>query len=221
VPPEISVGLIGLLLGAAVASGLRLYATIAVLGFLGRTGVIALPGGLAVLASPWVILVASSLYLVEFLADKIPIIDSIWDLVHTFIRVPAAALLAWAGVSSLPPEWRIVAALVCGGVALSAHGLKASTRAVINTSPEPVTNWAASLAEDGLTAVLLFLAVRYPVAAALVAGAVVVLAFLLFTWMARTLRRFLALRRAAPSTSPAEDRANGGRSGRSGVDVLK
>ena len=202
-PSDVSVGLIGLLLGAAVASGLRLYATVAVLGFLGRSGVIALPGGLAVLASPWVIVVASSLYLVEFLADKIPIVDSVWDLVHTFIRVPAAALLAWAGVSNLPEQWRILAALVCGGVALSAHGLKASTRAVINTSPEPVTNWAASLAEDGLTAILLFLAVKHPLAAALVAGAVVVLAVLLVTWMARTVRRFLASRRAARPPSPA------------------
>ena len=202
-PSDVSVGLIGLLLGAAVASGLRLYATVAVLGFLGRSGAIALPGGLAVLASPWVIVVASSLYLVEFLADKIPIVDSVWDLVHTFIRVPAAALLAWAGVSDLPEQWRILAALVCGGVALSAHGLKASTRAVINTSPEPVTNWAASLAEDGLTAILLFLAVKHPLAAALVAGAVVVLAVLLVTWMARTVRRFLASRRAARPPSPA------------------
>ena len=202
-PSDVSVGLIGLLLGAAVASGLRLYATVAVLGFLGRSGAIALPGGLAVLASPWVIVVASSLYLVEFLADKIPIVDSVWDLVHTFIRVPAAALLAWAGVSNLPEQWRILAALVCGGVALSAHGLKASTRAVINTSPEPVTNWAASLAEDGLTAILLFLAVKHPLAAALVAGAVVVLAVLLVTWMARTVRRFLASRRAARPPSPA------------------
>lgn len=202
-PSEVTIGLIGLLLGAAVASGLRLYATVAILGFLGRSGVIALPGGLTVLASPWVIVVASSLYLVEFLADKVPIVDSVWDLVHTFIRVPAAALLAWAGVSGLPEEWRIVAALVGGGVALSAHGLKASTRAVINTSPEPVTNWAASLAEDGLTAFLLFLAVKYPLAASLAAAAVVVLAIALVAWMARTVRRFLVSRRAASPTSPA------------------
>ena len=84
--PEVSIGLIGLLLGAAVASGLRLYATVAVLGFLGRTGVLALPGGLAALTHSWVIVVAASLYLVEFLADKIPIVDSVWDLVHTFIE---------------------------------------------------------------------------------------------------------------------------------------
>ncbi len=197
---ESFVPLIGLLLGAAVASGLRLYATVAVLGFLGRAGVVALPGGLSVLTHPWVIIVAASLYVVEFLADKIPIVDSVWDLVHTFIRVPAAALLGWAAFAGtgVPEHWRIVATLVCGGVALSAHGLKSSTRAVLNTSPEPVTNWVASIAEDGLTAFLIFLAVKYPIAAACVAAGVVVLAILLFAWMARTLRRFLASRRAAP-----------------------
>ena len=97
----------------------------------------------------------------------------------------------------MPEHWRIIATLVCGGVALSAHGLKSSTRAVLNTSPEPVTNWVASIAEDGLTAFLIFLAVKYPIAAACVAAGVVVLAILLFAWMARTLRRFLASRRAA------------------------
>ena len=198
---ESLIPLIGLLLGAAVASGLRLYATVAVLGFLGRTGVITLPGGLSILAHSWVIVVASSLYLVEFVADKVPIVDSIWDLVHTFIRVPAAALLAWSAFTGadVPEHWRTIAALVCGGVALSAHGLKSSTRAILNTSPEPVTNWLASLAEDGLTAFLLFLAVKHPVAAACVAAAVVIAAVLLLTWMARTIRRFLAGRRAAAS----------------------
>ena len=196
---ESLVPLIGLLLGAAVASGLRLYATVAVLGFLGRSGVLALPGGLSILTHPWVIIVAASLYVVEFLADKIPIVDSVWDLVHTFIRVPAASLLAWAGLAGtgVPEHWRVVATLVCGGVALSAHGLKSSTRAVLNTSPEPVTNWVASIAEDGLTAFLIFLAVKYPIAAACVAAGVVLLAIFLFAWMARSLRRFLASRRAA------------------------
>lgn len=196
---ELSLPLIGLLLGAAAASGLRLYATVAVLGFLGRAGALALPPGLHVLTSQWVILVAASLYLVEFLADKIPLVDSVWDVVHTFIRIPAAALLAWAALSDVDETWRIVAALICGGVALSAHGLKSSTRAVINTSPEPVTNWAASLAEDGLTAFLLFLAVKYPLAAAIAAGLIVIFAAALGTWMWRALRRFRARRRAAPA----------------------
>jgi hypothetical protein len=166
-----------------------------VLGFLGRSGAIDLPAGLQVLTHQWVIVVAAALYLVEFLADKIPFVDSVWDLVHTFIRVPAAGLLAWAGLASVPDPWRVVAALVCGGVALSAHSLKSSARAAINTSPEPVTNWLASIAEDGLTAFLLFLAVKYPLAAAAVAAAVVILAALLLTWMWKTLRRFLEGRR--------------------------
>lgn len=190
--------MVGLLLGASVASGLRLYATVAVLGLLGRAGAIVLPGELKVLENPWVIGVAAALYLVEFLADKIPVVDSVWDLVHTFIRVPAASLLAWAATSSVPDEWRIVAALLCGGVALSTHGLKASTRVALNTSPEPVTNWIASLTEDGLTAFLIFLAVKYPLAAAAVAAVVVVLAIVAAAWIVRTLRRFVRSRRTGP-----------------------
>jgi len=144
--------------------------------------------------------VAAGLYLVEFLADKIPVVDSVWDVVHTFIRVPAASLLAWAATSSVSPAWRIVAALLCGGVALSAHGLKASSRAALNTSPEPVTNWIASLTEDGLTAFLIFLAVKYPFAAAAVAAAVVVLAIVAAAWIIRTLRRFVRSRRRGSGT---------------------
>jgi hypothetical protein len=194
---DVSLPLIGLLLGASVASGLRLYATVAVLGFLGRSGALTLPAGLSVLTNPWVILVAAALYLVEFLADKIPIVDSVWDLVHTFVRPPAAALLAFAATAGVAEEWRVIAALLCGGVALSAHGLKSSARAALNASPEPLTNWMASFAEDGLTALLLLLAVRYPLAAAIVAGAVIVLALALAGWILRTLRRFLAGGRAA------------------------
>jgi hypothetical protein len=178
---------------------LRLYATVAVLGFLGRSGALALPPGLQPLTHQWVIIVAASLYLVEFLADKIPLVDSVWDFAHTFIRVPAAGLLAWAALASVPEHWRIIAALVCGGVALSAHGLKSSARAALNTSPEPVTNWLASLAEDGLTAFLLFLAVRYPLAAAVAAAAVVVIAAVCATWMWRVVRRFLGSRGRANS----------------------
>ena len=170
----------------------------AVLGFLGRAGALVLPGELKVLENPWVIGVAAALYLVEFLADKIPVVDSVWDVVHTFIRVPAASLLAWAATSSVPEEWRIVAALLCGTVALSTHGLKSSTRIALNTSPEPVTNWIASLTEDGLTAFLIFLAVKYPLAAAAVAAVVVVLAILAAAWIVRTLRRFVRSHRTGP-----------------------
>ncbi|MFY9551573.1 MAG: DUF4126 domain-containing protein, partial [Thermoanaerobaculia bacterium] len=112
-----------------------------------------------------------------------------------------AALLAWAATSSLSEQWRAIAALLCGGVALSTHGLKSSTRVALNTSPEPVTNWIASLTEDGLTAFLLFLAVRHPLAAAAVAAGVVALAALAAAWIWKTLRRFLRGRGAAAGGS--------------------
>src|SRR5262249_12934803 len=138
-----TIALLGLLAGSSLASGLRLYATIAVLGFLGRNGTLALPGELAVLTHTGVIVTAALLYLAEFFADKIPYLDSIWDAVHTFVRVPASALLAWAATAHAPDSLRVVAALLCGGVTLSAHGLKSSARVAINTSPEPASNWAA------------------------------------------------------------------------------
>jgi hypothetical protein len=203
-----SVALVGLLAGTSLASGLRLYATVAVLGYLGRAGMLDLPGDLAILANPWVIGTAGVLYLVEFLADKIPYVDTVWDAVQTFVRVPASALLAWGATSSAPEHWRVVAALVCGGVTLSAHGLKSSARVAINTSPEPVTNWIASLAEDGTVALVLWLAVAHPIAALLVAAVVVVAAVLLFSWMLRGLRRLLS-GRLVPSPSPGDGRGSG------------
>ena len=192
-----TVALLGLLAGSSLASGLRLYATIAVLGFLGRSGTLTLPGELSMLANTWVIVTAALLYLAEFFADKIPYLDSIWDAVHTFVRVPASALLAWAATAHAPESLRIVAALLCGGVTLSAHGLKSSARVAINTSPEPASNWAASLAEDGTVAVLLWLAVAHPLAAVAVAAAVVLLAVLVFSWIRRLLRRLAGADRPA------------------------
>jgi hypothetical protein len=185
------VALLGLLAGSSLASGLRLYATVAVLGFLGRTGALALPGELTILAHPWVIAAAAALYLIEFLADKIPYVDSIWDAVQTFVRVPASSLLAWAALADAPEHWRVIAALLCGGVTLSAHGLKSSARLAINTSPEPVTNWAASLAEDGTVAVVLWLAVAHPVAALAAAAVVVILAAAFVSWIRKAFRRLL------------------------------
>jgi hypothetical protein len=188
--PLSGIPLVGLLAGTSLASGLRVYATVAVLGFLGRIGALELPGGLAALAHPWVIGVAAFLYLFEFLADKVPYVDSIWDAVQTFVRVPASTVLAWAATAHLPDHTRIIAALLCGGVTLSAHGLKAGARAAINTSPEPLSNWAASLAEDGTVAVILWLAVTHPVAAVAAAAGTLLLAILLFSWLVRALRRF-------------------------------
>ena len=128
---------LSLALGAGFSSGLNLYATVATLGLLQRFGVVHLPASLQALGHPWVIGIAAALYLVEFFADKIPYLDMVWDFVHTFIRPPAAALLAYAATGGAGAEWRWGAALLAGGVALTSHGTKASARAAVNTSPEP------------------------------------------------------------------------------------
>ncbi|HEY6065563.1 MAG TPA: DUF4126 domain-containing protein [Thermoanaerobaculia bacterium] len=188
---------IGLAAGAAAASGLRLYATVAALGLLHRMGVLHLPAGLDVLSQVPIIVLASALYAIEFVADKIPAIDTIWDAVHTFIRVPAAAVLGFAALGNVAEPWRIGAALLCGTVALSSHGIKASSRLAINASPEPFSNWTASFAEDIFTGVLIWLAVSHPVAALVIAGAIVLAALLLATWIVRMLRRLFSRRTAA------------------------
>jgi hypothetical protein len=153
-----------------------------------------------VLAQTPIIVLASALYLVEFVADKVPAVDSVWDAVHTFVRAPAAAVLGFAAFGEVAEPWRIAAALLCGTLALSSHGIKASTRLAINTSPEPFSNWAASFGEDVFTAALIWAAVAHPVAALVVAGVVLLVAALLATWILRMLRRLFT--RRAPSGSP-------------------
>lgn len=193
--PEDLLARIGLAAGASVASGVRLYATVAALGFLHRLEVLRLPSGLEVLSQVPIIVLASVLYLIEFVADKVPAVDSVWDAIHTFIRAPAAAVLGFAAFGNVSEGWRIGAALLCGTLALSSHGIKASSRLAINTSPEPVSNWAASFAEEIFVAVLIWLAVVHPAIALAVAGVVLVAAALLATWIYRTLRRLLTRRR--------------------------
>lgn len=155
-------------LGSAWGSGLNLYATVLVLGGLDAFGVISLPDSMAVLSSTWVLAAAALLYFIEFFADKIPGLDSIWDLIHTFIRIPAGALMAAGAVGGLDfmnDELQTVAALLGGGmIAAGTHAAKAGTRAVINTSPEPFSNWGMSLFEDVLVFGGLALALFNPVA---------------------------------------------------------
>ena len=189
---------LGLAAGAAVASGIRVYATVAALGLLHRLGALQLPAGLEVLSQLPIIILASALYVIEFVADKIPAVDTVWDAVHTFIRAPAAAVLGFAAFSNVSESWRIAAALLCGTIALSSHGIKASTRLAINASPEPFSNWAASFGEDLIVGVLMWLVVSHPVAAVVVAAAVVLAAALLATWIIRALRRLFARRISAP-----------------------
>jgi hypothetical protein len=186
---------LGLALGAGFSSGLNLYATIATLGFLQRFGVIHLPEQLQVLAHPWVLGIAIALYVIEFLADKIPFVDTVWDAIHTVIRPPAAALLAYGAAGAAPPEWRWGAALLAGGVALTSHGTKASTRAAANASPEPFSNWALSLGEDALAVWLTWLATVHPTATIVVVSTLLVIAafliFHLFRFLRRAVRRLL------------------------------
>jgi Domain of unknown function (DUF4126) len=186
---------LGLALGAGFSSGLNLYATIATLGLLQRFGVIRLPEQLQVLGHPWVLGIAIALYVIEFLADKIPLVDTVWDAIHTVIRPPAAALLAYGAAGSAPPEWRWGAALLAGGVALTSHGTKASTRAAVNASPEPFSNWALSFGEDALAVWLTWLATVHPTATIVVVSILLVIAafliFHLFRFLRRAVRRLL------------------------------
>jgi hypothetical protein len=188
---------LGLALGAGFSSGLNLYATVATLGLLERFGVIHLPQSLHVLSNPVILVVAGVLYLVEFFADKIPYVDTVWDAIHTFIRPPAAALLAYSAAGAAPGEWRWAAALLAGSVALTSHGTKASARAAVNTTPEPFSNWALSLGEDVLAVWLTWMATVHPVATTvIVAGLVALSAYLLFhlfRFARRALQRLFAV----------------------------
>jgi hypothetical protein len=196
---------LGFALGTSFASGLNLYATVAAAGFFQRFGIVQLPDPLQVLANPLVLGIATTLFLIEFIADKIPYVDSAWDAVHTFIRPPAAALISYSAFGSVPEEWKVGAALLAGGVALTSHGAKATSRAAANTSPEPVSNWTLSLLEDGVAVFLAWMAATHPI---LTAGIVVVLVILavlviwkLFGYL-RLIRDRLSRWRARPTTSP-------------------
>ncbi len=149
-------------MGVAWASGINLYAAILVLGILGSTGNIALPPDLMILTDPLIITAAGVMYAVEFFADKIPGVDNGWDTIHTFIRIPLGALLAAAAVGEVNPAVAIAAALLGGGLAASTHATKSGARVLINTSPEPVTNWITSLGEDAAVIVGLWTALHYP-----------------------------------------------------------
>ena len=184
---------LSLVLGAGFSSGLNLYATVATLGLLQRFGVIQLPEHLRILSHPVVLGIAAVLYLLEFLADKVPYIDSIWQVVHTFIRPPAAALLAFGATAAAPDAWRWGAALLAGGIALTSHGTKASARAAVNLSPEPFSNWALSFGEDVLAVWLVWFATAHPTAAIIVVsvlfGVSLFLLYHLFQFLRRMLRK--------------------------------
>lgn len=185
-------------LGSSWVAGVNLYATVAMLGMLGRWGGLELPGELQVLTNGWVIAVATGLYTIEFFADKIPYVDSAWDVLHTFIRIPAGAALAAEAFGDYDPALRCIALLVGGGLALGSHGAKAAARAVINLSPEPVSNIAASVSEDVFTVGYLFTVYLFPLLALAVLVLGIIVLAILAPWLVRCARRVLSRLRRNP-----------------------
>jgi hypothetical protein len=156
------IGTLAIAMGGSWVSGIRLYAAVATLGLLGRFAHLRLPGDLDVLTNWWIIGIASLLFVIEFFADKISYIDSTWDVIQTFIRIPAGAVLAAAAFGDFDRSVQVVALLLGGGLALSAHGTKATARAAINLSPEPASNVVVSLFEDVVAFVSVLLAAFLP-----------------------------------------------------------
>jgi hypothetical protein len=179
---------IALAMGSSWVSGIRLYAAVATLGLLGRFAGLHLPGELDVLTNWWIIGIASGLFVVEFFADKIPYLDSSWDVVQTFIRIPAGAVLAAAAFGDFNRGVQVVALLVGGGLAFGAHATKASARAAINLSPEPASNIIVSLFEDVLAIVSIVLAYILPVILILLILLFVLVSIFLLPKLVRGLR---------------------------------
>jgi hypothetical protein len=174
------------------ASGLRLYAVLFIVGGLGYLGWVDLPGGLKVLAHPYVLFASGFMCFVEFFADKIPAVDSIWDVVHTVIRIPAGAALAASVFGDSPSATMLAAAIIGGSLAAGSHFAKAGSRALINTSPEPFSNWAASFGEDLLVGTLVWLAFAHPIAALIVVACLVAFAVWLIPKLWRAIRAIVS-----------------------------
>ena len=183
-PPE----LFAILAAVAFAAGLNVYATVAALGLLARFGHVPLPPALHLLEN-WTVIAASGvLFAIEFFADKIPAFDLVWSALHTFVRVPAAALIAYGATRQLSPPEQLLAAFLGAAIALAAHGGKTALRAAVTPSPEPISNLSLSLGEDVLAVGLTWLATRHPYEAAALALVLVAIIFLLARWVLRALR---------------------------------
>lgn len=191
---------LGFAMGSAWLSGINLYATVVTLGLLERFRLVRLPGDLEALGQWWIIILAGVLYLIEFIADKIPAVDSAWDAVHTFIRVPAGAVLAASAFADFDPSVRWIALLAGGGIALSSHGTKAATRLAANTSPEPFSNILLSLVEDAVAVGASLLMAFHPVVILAVVAIFLVCAAIAARFLMRAIRRLF---RRAPSMSRA------------------
>ncbi|MGB2713925.1 MAG: DUF4126 domain-containing protein [Vicinamibacterales bacterium] len=180
---------LGRTLGFSFAAGINLYATVAILGLASRYGWVQLPEQFRVFDNDIVIGVALTLYVVEFVADKIPWVDSVWDAVHTVIRPIGGAVIAVTTLGDASPTMEGLVALLGGTLAAGSHLTKASTRAVANTSPEPFSNWILSITEDLFVVGLGFIALKYPALAAAVVIVAVVLMIVFASWIARAVKR--------------------------------
>ena len=184
------------LIATSFAAGLNVYATVATLGILARTDVLTLPPQLSALRSPYVIGAALVLFALEFVADKIPFLDLIWNALQTFVRVPVAALLAFRETQHLAPEAQLLSALMGGAIALVAHTGKTAARAAVTPSPEPISNFALSFAEDAGAIFLTWLATRHPYLAAAIALCALAAIIILFRVIVRFLRHLAPRARA-------------------------
>ena len=197
--------LVGMIVAISFAAGLNVYATVGTLGLLARAGVLDLPAGLHLLSNWWVIAAASALFAIEFFADKIPVFDLFWNALHTFVRVPVAALLAYGATSQLSPEKQLLAAFAGGAIALAAHGGKTAARVAVTPSPEPFSNFALSMSEDALAVFLTWLATQHPIAAGLTVAAFLAIIVVLTRWIVRAFKKiFRTAARPAPSPSHYE-----------------
>jgi hypothetical protein len=177
-----------MLAGTSFAAGLNVYATVATLGLLSRTGLIALPAALDPIRSWWIIGVCLAMFVIEFFADKIPAFDLIWNALQTFVRIPVAALIAYVAASHLSPGMQLVSAVLGAAIAFAAHGGKTALRAAITPSPEPVSNMALSFGEDVGAIGLTWAATQHPYIAAAIVLVLLVIVVLLMRWVIRALR---------------------------------
>ena len=181
--------LVGLIVAVSFAAGLNVYTTVATLGLLAHAGLLDLPSGLHLLSSWWVIAASGVLFTIEFFADKIPAFDLFWNALHTFIRIPVAALMAYGATSQLSPEKQLLATLAGGAIALAAHGGKTAARVAVTPSPEPISNFALSAGEDTLAVFLTWLATQHPIAAALIVAAFLAVIGFVMRWVIRAMKK--------------------------------
>ncbi len=189
-----------MLAGTSFAAGLNVYATVATLGLLSRAGVITLPSAIDTLQSWWIIGVSLALFALEFVADKIPAFDLLWNALQTFVRIPVAAMIAWGATSHLSPGMQLASAAIGGLIAFAAHGGKTALRAAVTPSPEPVSNIALSFGEDAAAIGLSWVAVQHPYVAATVVAVLLVMVIVVMRWVIRALRGLFHRAKTAMAT---------------------